>query len=351
MAPPNPPSPAAARAANGHGPVYQAVLDWCTRPPRFPSPWDFVEPPAEAAGPIVEVDRATADLLERYPAKRLRDAGVMRRTYGPHHRLSPELVNPCGAVLPLRTHPAAPVFGLLTGRGLLPRRYFAFGAVRTDHWTRRRLSAGLPLFASPFIRDVLLLRALGFPAVTTAGLATAGTSVAATLDERFGWPGGTGDTGESPRGPLALVGCTLFPPTAGPPPGLVHAAARLADLRRHFGFALAGVAAWVPTAAETAALALAVQLREPRAGRLTLCASAEALVDFEVLAGRPAPPAPSYPDALDALLTALAAGTEPAPHAWEAYLAAARRDLVRPQLDRAVADPDPAAAAARAALG
>lgn len=340
----------AAPAVNSYGAIYQAVLGWCTRSPRFPAPWDFVNPPDEAAGPIVDVEGATADLLHRFSADCLGHAGVMIRTPGGGHGLAPELVNPCGALLPLTTHPKAPIFGLLSARGLLPRENFPFVAIRKDRWTDRRLQAGLPLFATPSIRDVLLLRAIGFPAVTTAGLATAHTGTADVLERCFAWSANGAGSGESPRGPLALVGCSLFPPNVAPPPALDHAVARLADLRRHFGFSFAGITAWVPRPAEIDALSSAVQLREPGAARLVLRSSFECLVDFEVLAGRPAPPVPSYPDAFVAVLADLAAGSESVRDSRQSYEAAVHRDLVRPLLDRALADPDPAVRAAGAAL-
>src|SRR5438445_561553 len=69
------------RAVNGFGPVYTALLGQCAPLGRFAAPWEAIDPPADARGPVARpADLASALRSHLGPrGRRGRAAGVVER--------------------------------------------------------------------------------------------------------------------------------------------------------------------------------------------------------------------------------------------------------------------------------
>jgi hypothetical protein len=254
--------------------------------------------------------------------------------------LVPGLANPTGVLVPLRRGPDGPPFAMWHARGLAPRRWLPTTAALQDSTTSAGVRAGGILYLTTRVWDLLVLRALGLPAALAFGCAD---SPAACHElDRYAWPG---TDGKSPA--LALVGCTLCPPSPARPPGLGRVAERLALARRHLGIHLLGVGAWVPTADEWEGIRLALTFREPPVAAAAVHSSAQTLVDFEAIIPAPEPTESTYPDALHAYQAALAADAEggpPGEHLRDVraqYVEAVTRDLSDPVRAAALKTADP----------
>jgi hypothetical protein len=248
---------------NPNGPAYDVVLSMCSSLARFPAPWQNVPPPVDARGPILDGAAALKKLARQFTPEMLHDAGILRQAADGSDELAPELVNRTGAILPLRYAANGLPMDLLSAGGCLALTAHPLEDVLRDHWTRNRIAESGLLIATPSIHDVLLLRALGFPATCTAGMATVARPEAkAMIDDLNGvnvsaaWP--------------ARFQLDLILPTwqvAGmderPPDGLTDIATRLAALQGDLNLALFAVSAWTMDARRLASLRLAVDMCSP----------------------------------------------------------------------------------------
>jgi hypothetical protein len=319
-----------------------ALADWCRALPALPPPWDGLRPDADARGPVPDPGPTLAALRERTPDPALVGAGLLLPGPGGEARLAPELVNPAGALIFLRDGQPRP-FAVLTARGCLPRGHCPLTAALRDGWTAARAAEWGALFASPHVREVVLLRALGLPATLAAGSAAYTAADFAALDARFAPPAVGPGAGPGPP-VLVFVDWSVRAVSAARPPALTHALARLAAARQHLRLGFAGVTVWRPAPADLEALRFWLDLGDLAGARDLLRASADTLADFAAPAGPPPAP-PPYPAALAELLAARA-GDDPAAGvaaARAAYEAAVDRDLVSPLVAAAIADADPLA--------
>jgi hypothetical protein len=280
------------------GAVYERLLEFCP-PYRFASPWDFLTPDADCRGPVHDPAAALSDLQARFNAAALEGAGVLERLPSGQVRLVPALCTPVGAVVALRRGLGEPPFALLTARGCLPRGTLPALAALEDAWTAARLAEAGALCATSRIWDVVLLRALGFPATLATGLHRASLPQLQALDEAFAEqepfggaslsppppptgeagderPGESADPGDRaataggdapqaatpPRPRLALVGWTPGSVRAEVPPPLRCAAAALVGVRQHLALPLAGVSVWLPSPKDLDSLRFQLRFRD-----------------------------------------------------------------------------------------
>src|SRR4051794_10772653 len=118
--------------ANPYGAVFDQLLGFCSRPPPFGPPWDFIQPPSDTFGPVADPPAALTALLDRFPTRRLRTAGVVHTRADGSHVLAPPLLDPGGVFVPLRADPTAAPFAVLTAHGSLPVRAAALAAALAD---------------------------------------------------------------------------------------------------------------------------------------------------------------------------------------------------------------------------
>jgi hypothetical protein len=143
--------------------VYQRLLSACP-PLSFPPPWDFLKAPEDCRGPVDNPAAVLADLRAHFSNSTLASAGVLDYSPGEGFRLSPLLSSSSAALIALRDSFDGQPHALLTMRGCLPRRRAPITAALWDDWTSRAVKAYGVLFATPHIKEVALLQALGFPA-------------------------------------------------------------------------------------------------------------------------------------------------------------------------------------------
>ena len=124
------------------GSIYSRLLDHCSPPPQFPSPWDFLPPGPGTYGAVADPPRALSVLSAKYCLDDLTRSGILRAgPKGP--RLAPNLVRKSTTIIPLRENADGPPIALMVGRGCLPAQQDPIWAARTDAWTAERVVAAM----------------------------------------------------------------------------------------------------------------------------------------------------------------------------------------------------------------
>jgi hypothetical protein len=168
-----------------YGGVYSAVLAHCAPYGRPEGPWSFLAAPADCYRPIGDPAAALRALLSAFALSRLRRCGVVDVGPDGEVRLVPALVNPAGAIVAYRPGPDLAPFSLLTADGCLPNRWIPVRAARRDYWTADRVDEGGRLYATPHVREAVLLRALGWPATLSLGFGRRSLALLTWLNDRF----------------------------------------------------------------------------------------------------------------------------------------------------------------------
>jgi hypothetical protein len=212
------------------------------------------------------------------------------------------------------------------------------------------------VFGSPHIREVALLRTLGFAATSSLGLERANLQQLQTLAATFGWNG----TGKRAPGRafrfvtgLALLGWQLLPPRDGPPPELERLADHFKACHKHLGLDTYGLAVWRPPPERIEQIAFRLRFRDAALVREALASWRKELSPVKSFGdpatapgGGPAAPA-NFVEARANLLRLLeedrrdggvSEDTRAASRTYEDLL---QRDLVRPVLEWARAQRDP----------
>ena len=153
--------------------VYEQLFARCP-PLQLTPPWDFITPDEDCRGVISDPDATLAALQGEFADDVLVGAGVLRRVGEDGLEWNPSLSDPLGAIIALRADEVARPYELLTAGGCLSGRELAVFAARRDARTARALDVYGNLFATQDIREAVLLRALNFPTMLSAGLADLG---------------------------------------------------------------------------------------------------------------------------------------------------------------------------------
>jgi len=153
--------------------VYQQLLTCCP-PLRLDSPWDFLNPGPDCYAPVCDPEATLAFLRQQFSDDVLQETGVAFRTPEGDFRLRPALCDPAGAVIALRGGPDQEPFDLLTSCGCLVSPQLPILAAARDARTAAGVNEGGMLLASCSIREVALLRALGWPATLATEPSTGG---------------------------------------------------------------------------------------------------------------------------------------------------------------------------------
>jgi hypothetical protein len=173
------------KVRNIYGTIYERLVKRCP-PFSFHPPWSFLSSGADCYGPICDPTQTVAVLREEFSEHLLARAGVLVCTPAGQFSLRPEFINPMGAIIAFRDHPQHTPFLLLTARGCWPRSHFPITAACKDCWTEKKVIQKRVLFASPRIAEVVLLRALGFPATLATGIPSLSPDGLRILDMQFG---------------------------------------------------------------------------------------------------------------------------------------------------------------------
>jgi hypothetical protein len=321
----------------------------------------------------------------------LHRVGVIERGPDGMVRLKPELVNPAGALIALRREAGELPFALITPRGCLPARSNPMGPITAaleDATTVERARHFGILFATPRVREVALLRAIGFPATLILGITKADLGALKALDKRFAkadqphlGPEGTepadSATAETPASApapptapascpegvavrLGLLGWSPLRVSPKPWPTVAPAVALLAEARRHLRLGFAEVGVWCLDDPTFKALRFRVRYRSAADVYNLLWEFSIGLDSVEAFSrppgggtGAPDGPVPGLAEAQAALSGALAAeraavgppDTRRAARrrAVRDYDKAVRNDLTNPLEAAALADSDPVA--------
>ena len=251
------------------GPAYARLLARCPRL-RLDPPWHLFAPDEACYAPVTDPEQTLAALRQDFDDRLLQQAGIHQQT-GQGLRLHPALCNPVGALVALRTSAEETPFDLLTARGCLSGRRLPVFAALLDSWTVAALEKSQQLFATPRIREVALLRALGLPATLTWGLHQQALQPLRTLAELFDTTEADkrafaamlerGESVSSPtaeqgvaspevsneRRSLVLLGWQLLNRSRQLPPWLVAIAAQLAAVAQFGGLAFSEISVWWPS--------------------------------------------------------------------------------------------------------
>lgn len=269
--------------------VYQRLLDHCGTW-LWPAPWRFLPPPVDGHGPVIDPASALAALCLRFGPRWLRYAGVLERLPHGATRLRAELCHPLGTIVPLRRDSAQPVHALLTPRGCLPAGRNPLVAQLECPTLQRQLREPGVLFGCWRVVDLLVLRALGLPAILCLGLGRVAPYLS-SLDRAFA--AADFDDGPTGRPALALMRHSLTEIAASPasvaaPQALATpAASRLLRARRHLGWPLLGVQVWDPPLDIRACLRTRVAMGDAQLVRELLVESTEYLEDLSFYGDEP----------------------------------------------------------------
>jgi hypothetical protein len=356
--------------------IFSHLLPLCTTI-TFPPPWQHVSPRSDCYGPVLNPDKAFAAMSARFSLPELSQAGVIDHSSSGAARLCPALVSPLAVIVPLRDPDNQP-YALLTSRGCLPRSCCPLRAAFCDHWTTNMLSRHRLLLATPHVREVALLQALGLPASLTLGLR-------AQPVERRLWlenhtvaldysppapepptppadktpPDATSvpRTGLISHWPVAFLGFSLLSLSLEPSSALLPLLRHLLQIRQYLGIALRGVMAWRLSAEDLANLCFRLGLRELTLVCELLSERLSSLVDLSLLVpgGRSSAGAVlDYPAARAELLACLQESDLPDSsrlhRARAAYEGAIQRQLLQPLLRWALEHSNPVVRAAGAEL-
>jgi hypothetical protein len=265
------------------GPAYAKLLESCPKL-RLSPPWNLFDPDVGCYAPVTDPERALAALRQDFDDRLLQQAGILQQTArGP--RLHPALCNPVGALVALRSSADEKPFDLLTARGCLSGRRLPVFAALLDGWTVAALDKSQQLFATPRIREVALLRALGLPATLTWGLHQRALPPLRTLAELFDTTDAVKsrfaamlERAESVSSPaaeqavacpevsneryLVLLGWQLLNRSRRLPPWLVAIAAQLAEVASFGDLAFSNISVWWPSSEQVEGLTARLKFQD-----------------------------------------------------------------------------------------
>ena len=357
------------------GHILQSVLPHCPAL-RLKAPWDFLTVRRDIRGPIADPLPLMSELRNNFEESYLLESGIVHKTFG-QLRINPALCNPDGAMLAYRRYPDLEPFAIIGPRGLLPPRSMrAVTAAPKDAWHAFRIHHCETLIGAFDVRDAALLDANGLPATLVKYLLRAGYMVLRQLERTF--RDAKSSTGPKPAAPpigrggylakpqyLSLLGWSPRTLSRQPPPQLRQLVYSLVSARRYLGLTLPNVAVWRLSESQLEHLRYLIKLRRRNLISQFLFESLDSLCDLERFASELTPaPAPSYLEANAELLRCLTSppqnGSETNdPLNWDnvlggghadrlraarlAYEQASERELIAPQLERALASNNPIA--------
>jgi hypothetical protein len=286
------------------GPAYAKLLGHCPRL-RLDPPWHLFDPDEACYAPVTDPEQTLAALRQEFDDRLLEMAGIVQETaQGP--RLHPALCNAVGALVALRTSAEHKPFDLLTARGCLSGRKLPVFASLRDAWTTVALEKTQRLVATPRIREVALLRALGLPATLTWGLHQPALAPLRALAELFDMKFDTvksslaalfehGGSASSPTAEkdvtspeafqdhyLVLLGWQLLNRSRRLPPWLVAIASQLATVAGFGEFLFSNICVWRPSLEEVAGLAARMKFEDAELVGTYLRELSERGVDYEL---------------------------------------------------------------------
>jgi hypothetical protein len=173
-------------AAIARAAIYEWVLGHCAQF-EFDGRWSFITPDEDAYYCPSEPASLLADLLRRFPAAALVEAGVACSA-GDATSLRTELLAPDDLLVALRS-PAGQPYGFLVDRGCLGIDTVPALACLEDQFTQNAAEeTDGQLLVTFSLLDATLFRALGFAAVTATQLDSMTPSMAERLFDAFGVP-------------------------------------------------------------------------------------------------------------------------------------------------------------------
>lgn len=290
----------------------RALLRECARP-RVSPPWEFLTATDDVFAACPHPKETLARLQQEFDLEALRRAGIAVRDDWGGWQLAAALCNPTGAIVPVSAHETGGPQELWTGRGQLSTSKHPAMAVMQDATSAALAEKTGVVFAVSCIQEVLLLRSLGFAAVTGRGLGRLTWEELREFDGTFGEgvplrPGKSDEEfdcedsdapveeslaftedgpwasvpeyEESTRPAIVLLGFSLSPLCAAAPVWVANAA-RHFSMARERGLSLSGVWVACPQGELLDHLEFAVRHRDGIAIRNLLMNSVDGGVDFE----------------------------------------------------------------------
>ena len=186
---------------------------------RFPEPWTFVSLRGDCRACVTDPAETLTALCAEFGLLLLQAAGVIDRLPDGTVQLAPHLCDPEGAVIALRAEAGGAPFELLTAAGCLSGLNLPLQATLHDSPTATAAQQTGRVFACYQIRDVAILRTLGFPATLCTGLDGLTFPQLCSLDKAYG-SGSFNAWLERVQSTEPWTGGGSAPPHPWPEPGL-----------------------------------------------------------------------------------------------------------------------------------
>lgn len=241
--------------------IYQRVIDAGAEAPyAFAGPWSRLSSDAAIVRAPVEPVTLLNQLQHEFPPDALQRSGVVSRAQSGAPELNPALLGSENALLALRDPRRGGVFELLTADGCISGGALPAIAILQDTVTTDLLRNPLrPLCVAFALRDVLLLRSLGLPATLSLGLQQLGGAELEEFCRTFGLSKGPRAISENSNPKLLFVGWCPSQLSADPPEGFSATGDHFVNLHRHLGIDMRTVQVWRPSASELKALRFCLQ--------------------------------------------------------------------------------------------
>ncbi|MCA9123362.1 MAG: hypothetical protein H6822_08430 [Planctomycetaceae bacterium] len=315
-------------------------------PVRFAPPWDRLRCRKQTLCALSNAERIVASLREEWDEADLIQSGLLRRRNG-EVAIARRLINQ-GPQIVLRAAQRQRPYEIVGGRGNLTYRGLPLLDSLDDYQIREHLKASERLLlVATEIWDAAILRALGMPASTAAGLSGASLSQLEEMSNRFGWrtdmPDRGSDSSSEDRLRLVLVGWNVRSMELIAPAGLSELARELLSVEQSLQYDLQDVGIWIPIESDLKRARFFLDRNEFCHVRDTFilsihdtCRSLTGMADG----------GSELTDVVDALREIRKASEDGqslyTPHeAQKIYEAAVNRELVEPMLDYALATADP----------
>lgn len=218
-------------------------------PVRFAPPWDRLRCRKQTLCALSNAERIVASLREEWDEADLIQSGLLRRRNG-EVAIARRLINQ-GPQIVLRAAQRQRPYEIVGGRGNLTYRGLPLLDSLDDYQIREHLKASERLLlVATEIWDAAILRALGMPASTAAGLSGASLSQLEEMSNRFGWrtdmPDRGSDSSSEDRLRLVLVGWNVRSMELIAPAGLSELARELLSVEQSLQYDLQDVGIWIP---------------------------------------------------------------------------------------------------------
>ncbi len=296
---------------------------------------------------LPDVDRVMTQLRREWNESDLIQSGLLRRRNGNvtiARRLPSE-----GLLFALRSAKTEWPYEIVGDRGNLTYRGLPLLCALDDYRIQKQLEISHgSLFVTTELWDAAILRALGLPATTSAGLVGASVSQLEELSERFGWQIDTPDDDGADQLPeaqlrLVVVGWNIRSMEETKPQQLSDLVQELLSVERSMNYDLQDVGIWAPSRTDLDRVNFFIERKEyDRVRDIFISSTSDSCHSLAAFSDAPAE-ASDFVESLQ-LLRSVSSG-KVSSHSLEMALklfeSAVHREVVEPLLRQSLSKSDP----------